>query len=424
MPQFVILASSETTLISKATVMANLQDIFGHAEPKAAGFDAARLALIGETLTREIKAGHLAGAVMAVARKGKLAFHQAFGVRDPKTGEAMTTDAVFSIASMTKPMTSVAIMQLFEQGRLLLGDPIHAYLPEFADLKLGVMEGGKLQRVDVSRAPTVQDLLRHTSGLTYQNRGDTLIHQAYPGSSATAAMKLSKQQAIDTLASCPLMFEPGTAWEYGFSTDVLGFIVEAISGQTLGGYLAENVWNPLGLRDVAFELDESSRPRHAHPLENDPLTGAKQSVYHEHEGTKHWEAGGAGAVSTALDYLTFAEALRQGGSLAGVRILGPRTVRLMTSDHLDTSVKNRIADTMDPAAEGYGFGLGFAVRRADGVAALAGTGGDYYWSGVYGTYFWVDPREELSCVLMTAAPGPMRLRFRQLSRALVYQGIA
>jgi CubicO group peptidase (beta-lactamase class C family) len=403
--------------------MANLQEIFGHAEPEAAGFDAARLELIGEMLAREIKAGHLPGAVMAVARKGKLAFHRAFGIRDPKTDAAMKTDAVFSIASMTKPMTSVAIMQLFEQGRLLLGDPIHTYLPEFADMKLGTVEGGKLQRVDISQAPTVQDLLRHTSGLTYQNRGDTLVHRSYPGSSATAAMKLTKQQAIDTLSSCPLMFEPGTAWEYGFSTDVLGFIVEAVSGQTLGEYLAENVWGPLGLQDTAFDLDESSRARHARPFEVDPLTGDKQSVYHEREGTKHWETGGAGAVSTALDYLAFAEALRQGGSLAGARILGPRTVRLMTSDHLDASVENRIADTMDPAAEGYGFGLGFAVRRADGIAAMAGTRDDYYWSGVFGTYFWIDPTEEMSCVLMAAAPGQMRLRFRQLSRALVYQAM-
>ncbi|MFY0613446.1 MAG: beta-lactamase family protein [Hyphomicrobiaceae bacterium] len=397
---------------------------FGEADAGAAGFDPARVALISSAFEREVTAGRLPGAVIAVARGGRLAYHEAFGVRDPSTGAAMRKDAVFSIASMTKPMTSVAIMQLFEQGRLLLGDPISAHLPEFAELTRGVVDqDGQLRRAALERPPTIQDLLRHTSGLTYQNRGTTPVHAAYPGSSATAALSLTRQQAIDTLSSCPLLFEPGTAWEYGFSTDVLGFIVEAVSGQTLGQFLAENVWNPLGLVDTAFELNESSRARFATPFETDPLSGAPQTVYHQREGTKHWEAGGAGAISTAADYLAFAEALRQGGSLSGTRLLGPKTVRLMTSDHLDAGLDNRIADTMDPAAEGYGFGLGFAVRRSNGISAMSGTAGDYYWSGVFGTYFWVDPAEELSCVVMAAAPGGIRLRFRQLSRALVYQAM-
>ncbi len=404
--------------------MVDTGEIFGDANPSAAGFDSARMAIIGEAFGREIEAGRLPGAVIAIARAGKLAYFEAFGARDPATRATMSKDAVFSIASMTKPMTSVAIMQLFEQGRLLLGDPISAHLPEFAGMTRGVMDqNGQLRRVDVEQPPTIQDLLRHTSGLTYQNRGTTKIHAAYPGSSATAALSLTKPQAIAALASCPLLFEPGTAWEYGFSTDVLGFIVEALTGQTLGQYLAGHIWSPLGLGDTAFDLDDASRTRYARAFDADPLTGEPQSLYHEREGTKHWEAGGAGAVSTALDYLAFAEALRQGGSLAGARLLGTKTVRLMTTDHLDAGVNNRIADTMDPAAAGYGFGLGFAVRRADGVAALAGSAGDYYWSGVFGTYFWVDPAEELSCVVMAAAPGAIRLRFRQLSRALVYQAM-
>ena len=404
--------------------MVDFDTIIGGPDPEAAGFDPARMASIESAFEREIVAGRLPGAVIAVARGGKLAYHQAFGARDPATGAGMATDAVFSIASMTKPMTSVAIMQLFEQGRLLLGDPISAHLPEFGDMTRGVVASdGRLQRAAIERPATVQDLLRHTSGLTYQNRGSTPIHAAYPGSSATAAMALTKPQAIAALATCPLLYEPGTAWEYGFSTDVLGFIVEAVTGQTLGQYLTENIWQPLGLSDTAFDLDEASRARYARAFDADPITGAAQSLYHERPGTKHWEAGGAGAVSTARDYLAFAEALRRGGSLAGARLLGPKTVRLMTSDHLDAGMTNRIADTMDPAAEGYGFGLGFAVRRGDGVSAMAGSTGDYYWSGVFGTYFWIDPAEELSCVVMAAAPGEIRLRFRQLSRALVYQAM-
>lgn len=404
--------------------MAGTTEAFGAADPRAAGFDPARLAILGEAFGREIAAGRLPGAVIAVARAGQLAYFEAFGSREPGSGLSMPRDAIFSVASMTKPMTSVAIMQLFEQGRLLLGDPIAAHLPEFANMTRGVVDDdGKLRRVAVERQPTVQDLLRHTSGLTYQNRGNTVVHAGYPGSSATAAMQLTKEQAVHTLASCPLLFEPGTAWEYGFSTDVLGFIVESVTGQSLGAYLSGNVWGPLGMVDTAFDLNDGSRERYALPFDSDPITGQPQSLYHQRAGTKHWEAGGAGAVSTALDYLAFTEALRQGGSWQGARILGPKTVRLMTSDHLGAHVHNRIADTMDPAAEGYGFGLGFAVRRADGIAALAGTAGDYYWSGVFGTYFWIDPAEDLSCVLMAAAPGEIRLRFRQLSRALVYQAM-
>jgi CubicO group peptidase (beta-lactamase class C family) len=394
------------------------------ADPQVAGFDPARLERIGSAMAAEIAAGRLPGAVIAVARRGQLAYLEAFGVRDPETGAAMTTDAVFSIASMTKPMTSVAILQLFEQGRILLGDPVSAYLPAFEGLKLGAIDSdGGLTRVDLARLPTVQDLLRHTSGLTYQNRGSTPLHLAYPGSSTSAALALIRDQAIEALAACPLLFVPGTSWEYGFSTDVLGFIVEEVTGQSLGVYMRDNIWKPASMADTAFDLDDAARAHYARALPNDPITGAPQMLYHECDGEKRWESGGGGAVSTARDYLRFAEALRHGGATDGGRILGPKTVRLMTSDHLAPQSAARIADTMDPAAEGYGFGLGVAVRRANGISAMSGTAGDYYWSGVFGTYFWVDPAEEMSAVVMAAAPGQMRLRYRQLVRALVYQAI-
>lgn len=401
---------------------ANLDET--HIDAQMAGFDPTRLARIEAAMQAEIAAGRLPGAVIAVARRGHVAYLAAFGSRDPSTGASMTTDAVFSIASMTKPMTSVAVMQLFEEGRILLGDPVSAYLPAFADLKLGaIAPDGGLTRTPLLRKPTVQDLLRHTCGLTYQNRGDTPMHRAYPGSSTSAALTLSRAQAIEALAACPLLFEPGTSWEYGFSTDVLGFIVEEITGRALGTYMAENIWSPLGMADTAFDLDDVIRARYARPLPNDPITGAPQTLYHERDGEKHWESGGGGAVSTAMDYLRFAEALRSAGTPAGCDLVGPKTVRLMLSDHLPEASAARIADTMDPAAEGYGFGLGFAVRRADGISAMAGTKGDVYWSGVFGTYFWIDPSEEMSAVVMAAAPGETRLRYRQLVRALVYQAI-
>ncbi len=397
---------------------------FGEAAPEAAGLAGDRLSVIRDALRREVDAGRLPGAVLAVARRGRLGLIETVGARDPASGAPLATNSIFSIASMTKPMTSVAILQLFERGEILLGDPVSAYIPAFEELRLGTTDAdGRLRKVAAGRIPTIQDLLRHTSGLTYHNRGDTAIHAAYPGSSTSAAMSLTKEQAINTLASVPLLFEPGTAWEYGFSTDVLGFVVEAVSGQTLGDYMAANIWQPLGMTETAFDLTDQTAGRHALPFASDPLTGGEQAVYHQLDGTKHWHSGGGGAVSTALDYLAFCEALRRGGSLGGAQLLGPRTVHLMTCDHLTAGTVNRIADTMDPAAEGYGFGLGVAVRRADGVSAMAGSAGDYYWSGVFGTYFWIDPAQEMSCVFMAAAPGQIRLRFRQLARALVYQAI-
>ncbi len=397
---------------------------FGTFDVEGAGLRADRLGVIRDGINAEIAAGRIPGAVLAVARRGRVAFLEAFGQREPESGTPMAPDAIFSIASMTKPMTSVAILQLVEQGRILLGDPVSAYLPEMAELKVGKLDGHTISLRAPSRLPTIQDLLRHTSGFTYQNRGSTALHATYPGSSTTAALTLSKQQAISRLASCPLMFEPGSSWEYGFSTDVLGFVVEAVSGQTLGDYLSDNIWEPLGMTDTAFRLGERHHGRYARALPNDPVTGAPQSLFHEASGTPHWDSGGGGAVSTARDYLRFAEMLRHGGSLEGARVLGPQTVRLMTADHLPATTANRIADTMDPAAEGYGFGLGVAVRRADGVSALVGSQGDYYWSGVFGTYFWIDPDRELSCVFLAAAPGTIRLRMRQVSRSLVYQALA
>jgi CubicO group peptidase (beta-lactamase class C family) len=223
---------------------------------------------------------------------------------------------------------------------------------------------------------------------------------------------------LNALATAPLLFDPGSDWEYGFSTDVLGFVVEAVSGKSLGRFLSEHLWDPLGMIDTSFALPMTKRGRYALALSKDPLTGdPNPSIHHATGKTQQWDSGGGGAVSTAIDHLRFTEMLRSGGKLGATEILGRSTVKLMTSDHLPATFVNRIADTMDPAAAGYGFGLGFAVRRHDGIAAMAGSAGDYYWSGVYGTYFWVDPKEGISVVFMAAAPGLIRLRYRQMLRA-------
>jgi len=391
------------------------------AEPESAGLSSPRLRRVGEALRREVEAGRIPGAVIGIMRGGKVAHLEAVGHRDPATKEPLKVDAIFSIASMTKAMTSTAVMMLVEEGRVLLGDPVSKYLPPLAELK--VAEPGGTTRAP-KQLPTIQDLLRHTSGLTYRDRGTTPAHALYPGSSVWAAERMTKDEAIAALATAPLLFDPGSSWEYGFSTDVLGFVVEAATGKPLGSVLQERLWGPLGMADTSFALPPAKRVRYALPVAKDPLTIlANVPAHHATDKTQKWESGGGGTVSTVSDYLRFAEMLRQGGKLGAADILGRGTVALMTADHLPASFNNMIADKMDPAAAGYGFGLGFAVRRQNGIAAMAGSAGDYYWSGVYGTYFWVDPREELTVVFMAAAPGLIRLRYRQMARNLVYQAL-
>ncbi|MGE0698170.1 MAG: serine hydrolase domain-containing protein [Hyphomicrobiaceae bacterium] len=393
-------------------------------DPVSVGLDPIRLARIRVALERDVKAGLLPGAVVGIARRGRIGYLEAVGFRDPVAETPMWADAVFSIASMTKPMTSAAIMMLHEEGRLLLGDPVSKFLPQMANMRAARQPGGDtLDTVPVEREMTVQDLLRHTSGLTYDNRGTSAVHRAYPGSSVSAAVRMGREEFLEAIGKVPLLYQPGTAWEYGFSTDILGHIVEAVSGQSLGAFLKERLWDPLGMADTSFTLARSAEARYARAYPKCPITGQAQTVHHATGQSMRWESGGGGAVSTAADYLRFVDMLRAGGFGSGQRVLGRKTVELMRADHLGPEIENRIT-TMDPACNGYGFGLGFAVRKGAGVAAQLGSAGDYYWSGVYGTYFWIDPAEELATVFMAAAPGQLRLRYRQLIRALVLQAIA
>ncbi|MFV0297277.1 MAG: serine hydrolase domain-containing protein [Hyphomicrobiaceae bacterium] len=391
--------------------------------PSDVGLDVARLSRIRDALERDQKAGLLPGGVVGIARHGRIGYLEATGTRDPATGQPLWADAVFSIASMTKPMTSVAIMMLHEEGRLLLGDPVSKFLPQLANMKVARTPTSDIgDTVPAKREMTVQDLLRHTSGLTYANRGTSAVHSAYPGSSGSASVKLGRDEFLETIGNVPLLYQPGTAWEYGFSTDILGHIVEAVSGMTLGAFLKMRLWTPLDMADTSFTLSSTTEPRYARAFPKCPLTGEPLSVHHATGQQSKWEAGGGGAVSTAADYLRFCQMLLNGGELDGVRVLGRKSVELMRADHLGPEIENRIT-TMDPACNGYGFGLGFAVRRSAGIAAQLGSAGDYYWSGVYGTYFWIDPAEDMAVVFMAAAPGQIRLRYRQLLRGLVLQAI-
>ncbi len=393
------------------------------ADAQSVGLDPGRLGRIREALERDVTAGLIPGAVVGIARKGKIAYLEAVGMRDVAKATPMWADAVFSIASMTKPMTSFAIMMLHEEGRLLLGDPVSKYLPQLKDMKVAKSPtSDTLELVPCEREMTVQDLLRHTSGLTYRDRGAGAAYKTYPGSSVSASVKHSREEFLGLIAKSALLYQPGTVWEYGFSIDILGLIIEAVSGQSLGAFLKERLWGPLGMADTSFDLPEHSRGRYALALPKCPLTGQPLVVHHATGQATQWESGGGGCVSTAADYLRFTQMLLNGGVLGGTRILGRKTVEMMAADHLGPKIENRIV-TMDAACNGYGFGLGFAVRKSAGVPAAMGTAGDYYWSGVYGTYFWIDPKEELTTVFMAAAPGQMRLRYRQLLRGLVLQSI-
>jgi CubicO group peptidase (beta-lactamase class C family) len=392
------------------------------ARPEEVGLSTSRLALIERTLRADVEQGRIPGAVVLVARKGRVAYLTAVGVRDPATKAPMTPDAIFAIASMTKPMTSVATMMLYEEGRLLISDPVSKYLPAIGRMQVGVERvdaSGKsaVYLVPVEHEMTVQDLLRHTSGLTYAYRGATAVHKLYPDSAATRQM--TGEEFVERIARAPLRFQPGTKWEYGHSTDVLGRVVEVVSGTTLGRFLDERVWKPLKMTDTGFVVPADKRGRLARPFARDPETG-KDVQMRDVTVEPKFECGGGCAVSTAQDYARFAQMLLNHGSLDGARILGRKTVEYMTSDHLGPAVK-RASDYIP--GDGYGFGLGFAVRTEPGVASVNGSAGDYHWGGAYGTYFWVDPKEQLVVVWMTQAPGPIRVHYRQLMRALVLQAL-
>jgi CubicO group peptidase (beta-lactamase class C family) len=385
------------------------------AVPEDVGLSGEALTRLALALQERIARGHVPGAVALVARHGKVAFHQAFGARDPATGAPMQTDAIFRIYSMTKVIVSVATMMLWEQGRLLLSDPISSYLPEFGAPKVGVMQDGVMHLVPAERPITVQDLLRHTSGLTYEFRGATKVHQAYL-EAQVARLRQTNAEQVATLASLPLLHQPGTRWEYSRSTDVLGRLVEVVSGQTLGAFLAEHILTPLGMADAGFSVPEADHDRVAEPFSRDPESGAEVPLL-DVKRPAIFESGGGGMVSTAMDYMRFQQMLLNGGRLDGTRLLGRKTVELMTSDHL-----GEVEGAPDLLAPGHGFGLGFAVRLVAGMAPFPGSVGTFHWGGAAGTTFWVDPAERLTAVLMIQAPG-QREHYRVLFRDMVYAAI-
>ncbi len=383
------------------------------------GFSQEGLKKIDAFFADQIANNQLPGAVLAVAKNGKLVIFKPYGYVDKASNKPMTTDAIFNLASMTKVMASVGALTFYEEGKLPLNAPISNWLPQFKDMKVGKVDAdGNLTTVPAKNPITVQDLMRHTNGLTYGGRGTTPVHKLFPAGSAPAAVQYTAPEFIDKLASNPLLYEPGTTWDYGFGIDVLGIIEEKIAGKPLGGVLQERVWSKVGMPNTSFQVAEKDRARLAQPLPIDPLTGKPQKVDILNQAVK-FDCGGSCAFSTAGDYVRFGQMLLNGGSLDGKRVLGPQTVAFMTSNHLNKDIKNNVGGT-EPGRVGYGFGLGVAVRVERGLSAINGNVGDFTWNGANGTIFWVDPKEQMVVVMMAVAPGEIRKVHREQLNAVIY----
>jgi CubicO group peptidase (beta-lactamase class C family) len=394
------------------------------AKPEQVGLSSERLKMIMTTLKADTDKGTIPGAVLLVSRHGKIAFFETVGVRDPATKAPMTKDSIFRIYSMSKPITSVAAMTLLEDGKLALNDPVSKYIPKLGGLKVGVEKadpsGGKptLELVPTKRDMNIQDLFLHTSGLTYGFFGAGVVKKMYVDGKVWNDYP-SNPELIDRLSKLPLAYQPGTTWDYSHSTDVLGRVVEVVSDRSLYQFEKERILDPLGMKDTSFYVtDKSKQDRIVEPFPNDRSIGIEAELNDPRVAQKA-ESGGGGMVGTAMDYARFLQMMLNGGTLDGKRILGPKTVAFMTSDHLGTVITPGPYYLPGP---GFGFGLGFAVRNAPGISAVPGSVGEYNWGGAGGTYFWVDPKEDMFVVFMMQSP-KQRVYYRSLLKDMIYAAV-
>ena len=402
------------------------------ASPQSKGFSAARLARIRDVIQTEIAADRMPGAVVLVARKGAVVHAEIAGFQDKDAGKPLKRDAIFRAYSMTKPMVSVLAMMLVEEGSLQLSDPVSKFFPSLAKMEvLAAPAELNSARVPAVRPITVQDLLRHTSGLTYAEftrfAGMKAAYQEAGLFSTEVSSKwitLSAAEQIEAFSKAPLLWQPGSTWEYGLSTDLLGRVLEVVSNKPLSVLLEEKLIRPLGMKDTTFVVPASKVSRLAEPLKIDPTTGGPTMVMLDVTRATGNDSGGAGIATTADDYLRFCQMLLNGGTLEGKRYLSRTTVALMTSDHLGP----KVATPVQPGevlmgVQGYTFGLGFMVRQGPGIAGVHGSEGDYAWGGLGGTFFWIDPKEQLIGILMAQTPGAVRQHYRRMIKTLVYQAL-
>jgi CubicO group peptidase (beta-lactamase class C family) len=412
-----------TLLLGLSFSLTALADPLPTTSPESVGLSSKRLQMITDWLKADIAKGTIPGAILLISRHGKIAHFEAVGSLDPEKKTPMTKDAIFRIYSMTKPITTVAAMMLFEEGKLALSDPVAKYIPAFKDAKVGEEKKdaeGKitLELVAPQRAMTVQDLMRHSSGLTYGFFGLGAVKKAYLDAKLSDGDP-STAEFVDRLAKLPLAYHPGTTWDYSQSTDVLGRVIEVVTGKSLYQALKDMLLDPLGMTDTSFYVtDPAKLPRIAEPFANDRVIGAGAQI-NDPRIVRRYESGGGGLVGTATDYVRFLQMLANGGALGGKRYLSPRTIAYMTSDHMGDVIRRGPYDLLGP---GIKFGLGFGVRIEAGVAPYAGSPGDYYWGGAGGTYFWVDPKERMFVVYMMQSPSK-RVQYRILLRDMVYAAV-
>jgi CubicO group peptidase (beta-lactamase class C family) len=386
------------------------------ARPETLGLSPSRLQTLSDALKRESDKGTMPGATIMVARRGQVGWFDAIGRQGPAASQPMAHNTIFRIFSMTKPIVSVGIMMLVEEGHFVLADPVEKFIPEFSSQKVGVEHNGRLELTAVERPMTIQDLLRHTSGITYDNTGNSLVQQLYQ-QTRLRSRKITNAEHAAIVAQLPLICQPGSEWNYSRSTDILGRIIEVVSGKTLGAFLTERILAPLQMAETGFFASEDNATRLAEAFPSDPWTGEPVQLFNMLERPA-MESGGGGLVSTTMDYARFSQMLLSGGTLEGTRIIGRKTLELMASDHLGPDV--RITGALVPP--GHGFGLGFAVRRQAGIAPFPGSPGQFFWSGMAGTFFFIDPKEDLFAVFMMQGPG-QRQYTRTLVRDLVYAAV-
>jgi CubicO group peptidase (beta-lactamase class C family) len=387
-----------------------------------ASFSPAKLERVSDYMRNEVATGKIPGAIVLIQQHGRPVYFEKFGVRDIESRHPMTADTIFRLYSMSKPITTAAAMVLVQDGKLALDDPLSKYIPAFADVKVGVEkpdQGGKLALEPVQRPITIEDLLRHTSGLTYGFYGDSAVRKLYANADLFRG-DFDNAEFAARLAKLPLAEQPGTKWDYGHSTDVLGRIIEVVSGKSLFQFEKERLLDPLGMHDTAFYVvDEAKRPLIAEPMPDDRFNSPVAGI-HDPMQPRHWESGGAGMVGTAGDYARFAQMLLNGGALDGKRYLKPETVALMTRDHIGPETHIARDDYYFPGADS-GFGLGFAVRTSQPTNPPLPLG-EYRWDGVAGTFFFIDPKDDMFVICMMQSPS-QRGRIETELKALIYEAL-
>jgi len=415
------------------------------ARPERVGISSERLERVSEQIQADVESGRIPGAVGMIARDGKVVYLEAFGESDTEKKTAMREDDIFRIYSMSKPITSVALMMLYEEGKFRLNDPVGMYIPELADMQVliekGETTGGpafnipdededgnpiaaeevdedSYTTVPANRPITVQDLLRHTAGFTYGFFGNTSVDKMYQAA-GLLTMDRDLEHFVEKLGKIPLQYQPGSTWHYSVSVDVQGRLVEVLSGMTFDEYLEGKIFKPLGMSDTGFYVPEEKMDRFAQmyaPAEDGGLEPAKPMMSRNYVRKPGIFSGGGGLVSTAHDYMRFCQMMLNGGELDGVRLLSPKTVELITSDHT-TVIENNPRQN-----SGYGFGLGFAVAKDVGMIGSPTSVGEFNWGGAAGTSFWIDPVEKFIGVYMVQIlppPYPFGGNFKIMS----YQSI-